>query len=87
MFIHDLAQQTSIPATTIRFYETKGLLPRPRRAANNYRQYTPADAERLRFVASARHLGLSLDEIAEILAARDQGIAPCQRVLDVINQG
>src|SRR5262245_48624465 len=86
MFIHDLAHQTGIAATTIRFYETKGLLPRPRRAANNYRQYTLADAERLRFVASARHLGLSLDDIAEILAARDQGIAPCQRVLDAIGQ-
>ena len=86
MFIHDLAHQTGLPATTIRFYETKGLLPRPQRATNNYRQYSPGDIERLRFIASARRLGLSLDDIAEILSARDQGIAPCQRVLDVIGQ-
>ena len=86
MFIRDLAQQAGISATTIRFYETRGLLPSPVRAANNYRQYTPADVERLRFIASTRSLGLSLDDISEILTARDQGIAPCQRVLHVISQ-
>lgn len=86
MFIRDLAQRTGTSARTIRFYETRGLLPSPRRAANNYRQYTAADVERLRFVASARSLGLALDDIAEILAARDRGIAPCQRVLDVIEK-
>ncbi len=86
MFIRDLAHHTGISAHTIRFYETKGLLLAPKRAANNYRQYGHADVERIRFIASARSLGLALDDIAEILAARDQGIAPCQRVLDVIGQ-
>jgi len=86
MVIHELAQQTGVPTKTIRYYESIGLLPRPTRAANNYRQYTPADVERLRLIASARGLGLSLDDISEILAARDNGIAPCQRVLDTIAQ-
>jgi DNA-binding transcriptional MerR regulator len=86
MVIHELTQQTGVPAKTIRYYESIGLLPRPNRAENNYRQYTPADVERLRFIASARCLGLSLDDISEILAARDNGIAPCQRVLDTIAQ-
>ncbi len=54
MVIHKLAKQTGVPAKTIRYYESIGLLPRPKRAANNYRQYTPADGERLRFIASAR---------------------------------
>ncbi|MCL4489294.1 MAG: MerR family transcriptional regulator [Chloroflexi bacterium] len=54
MVIRELAQQTRVPAKTIRYYESIGLLLRPKRAANNYRQYTPADAERLRFIASAR---------------------------------
>jgi len=84
MIIRELAQQTGVPAKTIRYYESIGLLPRPKRAANNYRLYTSTDAERLRFIASARALGFSLNDISEILAARDQGIAPCQRVLDAI---
>src|SRR5260221_11103627 len=86
MFIRDLARHTGLAATTIRFYEPRGLLPSPQRAANNYRQYTAADVERLRFIASARGLGLPLDDIGEILAARDQGIAPCQPVLNVMGQ-
>ncbi len=86
MVIHELAQQSGVPAKTIRYYESIGLLPCPKRATNNYRQYTSTDVERLRFMASARALGLSLDDISEILAARDKGTAPCQRVLDTIAQ-
>lgn len=86
MVIRELAQQTGVSSKTIRYYESVGLLPRPRRAANNYRQYTPTYVERLRFIASARALGFSLGDISEILTARDKGIAPCQRVLDAISQ-
>lgn len=84
MVIHELAAQTGVPAQTIRYYESIGLVPRPQRAANNYRQYTAADAERLRFIAGARSLGVSLDDIAEILKARNKGIAPCDRVLNTL---
>ena len=86
MIIRELAQQTGVPAKTIRYYESFGLLPRPQRAANNYRQYTSTDVERLRFIASARSLGFSLDDISEIVATRDNGLAPCQRVLDAVGQ-
>ncbi|MBI5715646.1 MAG: MerR family DNA-binding protein [Chloroflexi bacterium] len=59
-------------------------MPRLKRATNNYRHYTQVDVERLRFIANARALDFSLDDIAEILTARDKGIAPCQRVLDTL---
>lgn len=86
MVIGELAQKTGVPAKTIRYYESIGLLPRPKRAANNYRQYLPPDVERLSFIASARSLGISLGDISEILAARDKSIAPCQRMLDTMAQ-
>ncbi len=86
MFIHELAQQAGISATTIRYYESIGLMPKPERSANNYRQYTAADVERLRFIAGARGLDVPLDDIADILRARDDGIAPCQRVLGALDQ-
>jgi DNA-binding transcriptional MerR regulator len=85
MFIHELTQLTGVPAKTIRYYESIGLLPRPQRAANNYRQYTPAAAERLRYIVSARSLGFSLADIIEFLTARDEGTLPCQQVLDSID--
>ncbi len=86
MFIHDLAEQTGVSAKTIRYYESIGLMPRPRRAANNYRKYAPEAAERLRFIAGARSLGFALDDIADMLAARDGGEAACRRVLKTLDQ-
>lgn len=86
MFIHELAKHTGVATKTIRYYESIGLLPPAQRAANNYRQYTPANEQRLRFIASARALGFSLAEVGEILSARDNGLAPCQRMLDAIGE-
>lgn len=86
MVIHELAKQAGISTTTIRYYASIGLMPKPKRSANNYRQYTPADVERLRLIVGARGLGFPLDDIADILRARDDGVAPCQRVLDALDQ-
>lgn len=85
MQIRDLARKSSVPAKTIRYYESLGLLPPPARSVNNYRQYEPCAVERLHFIVSTRSLGLSLAEISELLAARDQGDAPCERVLTALD--
>ncbi len=77
MFIRELAQQTGVSTKAIRFCESIGLLPLPARAANNYRLYTAEAVDRIRFIASARSLGLSLDEVTEFLQARDAGRLPC----------
>jgi DNA-binding transcriptional MerR regulator len=86
MYIQELARRTGVSTKAIRYYESVGLLPAPRRAANNYRQYTDSAVDRLRFILSARSLSFSLAEIAEFLAARDQGTLPCQRVLKSIDR-
>jgi DNA-binding transcriptional MerR regulator len=87
MLIHELAKQTGLTAPTIRYYESIGLIPRPQRTGNNYREYTAADVERVRFIAGARSLDFSLDDIAEFLAARDDGLLlNQQRVLDLLDQ-
>jgi len=86
MVIHELAKQVGISATTIRYYESIGLMPKPERSINNYRQYSSADVERLRLIGGARGFGFPLDDIADILQARDKDVAPCQRVLDALDQ-
>lgn len=86
MFIQELAKISGVPAKTIRYYESIGLLPNPQRAENNYRQYTPEVGERLRFIVTARRLGFSLKDIGEFLTARDTGTLPCKRVLDSFDQ-
>lgn len=86
MKIQDLSQMTGVSAKTIRYYEEIGLLPPPARAENNYRQYSERDAERLRLVAGARRLDLSLEEIGEILAMRERREAPCRVLLERMEQ-
>lgn len=86
MFIQDLAQVTGVSAKTIRYYESIGLLPKPERAENNYRQYSNDIVERLRFIVSARSLGFTLSDINDFLKARDDGTLPCHRVLDSFDQ-
>jgi DNA-binding transcriptional MerR regulator len=86
MVIHELARTTGVPAKTIRYYESIGLMPDPQRAENNYRQYTPGAVERLRFIVSARNLGFNLTDIGEFLSARDDGTLPCKQVLDSFDE-
>jgi DNA-binding transcriptional MerR regulator len=84
--ISELSQQTGVSTQTIRYYERISLLPQPERADNGYRMYDDQDAERLRFVSRARRLDFTLEDIAEILAFRDQNEPPCQYVMHVIGQ-
>ena len=65
--IGKLARVAKVSVDTIRFYEKIGLLPRPTRAPSGYRRYFDEDLRRLRFARSARNLGLSLVEIAELM--------------------
>ena len=68
--IGKLAREAGINLETVRYYERRGLLPKPPRTASGYRLF-PADAAlRLRFIRRAQELGFSLKEIRELLALR-----------------
>ncbi|MCA1642685.1 MAG: heavy metal-responsive transcriptional regulator [Acidobacteria bacterium] len=76
----ELARAVGVSPDTLHHYERKGVLAPPRRSANGYREY-PADAlERVRLVRRALAIGFTLDELAQILRARDRGVAPCREV-------
>lgn len=77
--ISQLAEWAGVAATTLRFYEKVGLLP-AQRTAVGYRIYSDTDAERLRFIAAAKHLGLPLDQIRELLGVWEGGL--CREVRD-----
>ena len=86
MRIKQFSEQTGLPPKTIRYYEEVGLLPPARRLDNGYRDYAAADIDRARFIAGARSLNFSLDDIQEILALREQREAPCRVVLDLLQE-
>jgi MerR family transcriptional regulator, copper efflux regulator len=71
MTISQLADQAGINTSTVRYYERAGLVPDPQRSANGYRRYTPDHATRLSFITRARTLGLSIEQIAEMLGIWD----------------
>ena len=67
--IGQLAVLTGVTPETIRFYERDGVIPKStRRGTGQYRQYSAADADRIRFVRRARDLGFSLDDVRGLLA-------------------
>jgi len=78
--IGQLARQAGVTAKAIRFYEAKRLLPRPLRGTNGYRLYARDAVETLTFVKRAAGLGLTLAEIREIIAIRQDGAPPCAHV-------
>jgi len=81
-FIGELAERSGLTPDAIRYYESIGVLPEARRTETGYRLYGPADVERLTFVGQAQTLGLTLDEIREILEIVDDGREPCVHVRD-----
>ena len=85
MQIGDLAAQLRINTKTIRYYESIGLMPEPERTAAGYRLYNARDFERLQFIRKAKTIGLSLEEIGQILSLRDKNHRPCERVLSVVS--
>ena len=69
MRIKELADQVGVPVSTLRYYERIGLMGTPARTGAGYRDYDDASATHLLFVSRARRLGLSCEQIAELLPA------------------
>jgi MerR family mercuric resistance operon transcriptional regulator len=65
-----LAELGGVNLETVRYYERRGLLPKPPRTQAGYRQFSPDAAQRLRFIKRAQELGFSLEEIRDLLALR-----------------
>lgn len=75
MNIGDVAERTSLPAKTIRYYEEIGLIA-PDRTANGYRDFSEAHVHKLAFLGRARGLGFSIEECRALLALyEDRGRA------------
>lgn len=66
MRIGELARRVGVSADTVRFYEREGLLPRPSRQENGYREYDEADADHLRLLIDLRGLDFALPEAARV---------------------
>lgn len=86
MHIGEMAKQFGLNPRTIRYYETMGVLPKAARTESGYRIYSQEAAERLGFIIQAKALGLTLDEVRQILSLHDKGVAPCVHTKDFIRR-
>jgi len=82
--IGELAKAGGIPASTIRYYERRGLLSPDGRSAGNYRVYGDASLERLRFIRAAQASGFQLRDIELLMQLREGEGNPCGEVRGVI---
>jgi DNA-binding transcriptional MerR regulator len=74
MKIGELAERSGIPASTIRYYEKEGLLPKAQRGANGYRVYQDHALDRLDLIQLGQNLGFSLDAIRSVVALQGDAL-------------
>lgn len=72
MTIGQVAKQSGVGVETIRFYQKQGLIPEPPRPPNGFRKYPVEVIRKIRFIRSAKDLGFSLKDIAELMSFRNQ---------------
>ncbi|MBD2507440.1 MULTISPECIES: heavy metal-responsive transcriptional regulator [unclassified Nostoc] len=80
LLIGQVTDISGIPIRTIRYYESLGLIKSSRRTEGGFRQFSMDVLTRLAFIKRAQNLGLSLEEIGNILQVYDQGQAPCGEI-------
>jgi MerR family copper efflux transcriptional regulator len=71
--IADVAERSGFTPATLRYYEDIGLMAPAGRTEAGYRLYDDASLERLRFIARAKQLGCTLEEITDLATAWDGG--------------
>jgi len=67
MNISELSKQSGLSTPTIRYYEQIKLLPKAKRKANGYREYSENDLKQLYLIQQAQQVGFSLAEIKSFL--------------------
>jgi DNA-binding transcriptional MerR regulator len=82
--VNQLAIQSSAPAHVVRYYVRIGLIQPAGQQENGYRLFTPQDANRIRFIRMAKHLGFTLNEIKLITRHADMAESPCDDVRKII---
>lgn len=89
MRIGDLTERAGVTQRTVRYYESIGLLPAGEREGHGHHYYTEETLARLRKIDQLKQLGLSLEEIGEVIDLYfldPSGIQPKQKVLVILRR-
>lgn len=80
MTIGRLAKASDVKVTTIRYYESIGLMGIPARSTSGQRLYGEASVQQLSFIRHARELGFPIDDIRELIEMQTQPSLDCAEV-------
>jgi MerR family redox-sensitive transcriptional activator SoxR len=80
--IGEIARRAGIRSSTIRYYESVGLLPEPERVAGR-RRYSAEVLRTLAVIGAGQRAGLSLSEVRELLTASKGDGAVSERLREV----
>src|SRR3954470_23939309 len=88
MRIGEFAEQAGVTPRTIRYYEGLGLLGPNEREGQGFRYYTEVELKRLQKIDTLKQLGLTLEEIGEVLPlyCGDSGVRGKQLVVDILKR-
>src|ERR1700753_2012667 len=89
MRIGELTARGDVTPRTVRYYESIGLIPPGRREGNGQHYYSEQTVVRLRKIDQLKKLGLSLDEIRDVIDLYfidTSGVRPKQKVLAILRQ-
>lgn len=84
MRIGELASECGCSVETIRYYEKIGLLSVPERAENGYRAYSDNQLKWLQFILRCRRIGLSQDEIRQLVNIDTKASSKCDEVNELL---
>ena len=75
--IGELAARAGVSVQTLRYYERRGLVSKPRKTASGYRQFGGETVRTVRFIRRAQSLGFTLDEIRDLLGIWTESAKSC----------
>ena len=89
MRIGELTERAEVTPRTVRYYESIGLIPAGKREGNGQHYYSEQTVVRLRKIDQLKKLGLSLDEIRDVIDLYfidTSGVRPKRKVLAILRQ-
>jgi MerR family redox-sensitive transcriptional activator SoxR len=76
--IGEVSRLSGVPASTLRYYENVGLIPKVNRNSGQ-RRYSPDILQRLQVIKMAQQAGFQVQEIYTLLEGFDSNIPPSER--------
>jgi MerR family transcriptional regulator, redox-sensitive transcriptional activator SoxR len=83
--IGEVAQMVGLKTSTIRYYESIGVLPEPERDSGQ-RRYNEQTVRQLQVIGIAKRAGLSLSEARALLRAGSEGPPACEQLRELANR-